>query len=200
VKLNKTIKTAIVEAALKKSGIPEKKLAIRKRYADWAEAVRQLYATPEQLDLIEKTREACRVVDDRLIARRFTPNRNCGLRYMNIAGQRRDVFYNGDLLYPNGDTTELERISPCSGDVTLEAEHPLTQQLFDIDHDAEALKQETEQLSVSLWAVLNSVSTDAKLVEVWPEAVAFIPAAEKANTPQLPALQIAELNKLIGLP
>lgn len=199
-KLNKTIRTAIVEAALKKAGIPEKKDAIRKRYADWAEFVRLLYVTPEQLALIEKAREAGKSVNPVLTYGSYRPKMNNAIEHANIGGQRRTVYFCGGLGYESRDRSLESIIAPSGGDVTLEAEHPLTQQLFDIDHDAEALKQETEQLTVSLWAVLNSVSTDAKLVEVWPEAVAFIPAAEKASTPQLPALPIASLNKMIGLP
>lgn len=199
-KLNKTIRTAIVEAALKKAGIPEKTDAIRKRYAAWAEAVRLLYVTPEQLELIEKAREASKLVNPVLTYGSFRPQTNDAIEFANIGGQRRNVYFCGGLGYESRDRSRESIISPASGAITLEAEHPLTQQLFDIDHDSEALKQETEQLKLSLWAVLNSVSTDTKLVEVWPEAVAFIPAAEKASTPQLPALPIASLNKLIGLP
>ena len=84
--------------------------------------------------------------------------------------------------------------------MTIEADDPLTEQLYAIDHDAAALKSEREQLTVSLRAVLDSVATDKRLVELWPEAVAFIPAAERAASPQLPALPIADLNRMIGLP
>lgn len=84
--------------------------------------------------------------------------------------------------------------------MTIEAGDQLVELLYAIDHDAAALKSEREQLTVSLRAVLDSVTTDKRLVEVWPEAVAFIPAAERAASPQLPALPISDLNRMIGLP
>lgn len=45
-RLTKDIKTAILNAALKKSGVTDREAAIRNRYAEWAEAVRVRYVTP----------------------------------------------------------------------------------------------------------------------------------------------------------
>lgn len=199
-KLSKLTKEAILNAALKKAGIPEKKAAVRARYAAWAEAVRLLYVTPKELELIEKAREASEAVLSVLKYGSFRVQTNNAIEYANVGGQRRTVYFCGALDHQERNRDQEYVIAPESYSVTLAADHHLTEQLFNIDHDAEALRQEIEQLTASLWAVLNSVNTDKRLIEVWPEAVAFIPAAEKANTPQLPALPIAELNKLIGLP
>lgn len=196
-KLTKQIKEAILQAALKKAGIPEKKAAIRGRYAEWANKVRVLSMPPEMEAEIEKAKS--------LVAEISAQNPNVSMRdpaesrvRLNVAGQTRIIFFNGNADQDDDTPSVFKRVGyhqkPLTGD------DPLVEQLHAIDHDAKALKDETEQLTVSLWAVLNSVNTDKRLVEVWPEAVAFIPAAEKSNTPQLPALPIAELNKLIGLP
>lgn len=199
-KLSKITKEAILNAALKKAGIPEKKAAIRARYAEWAEAVRVRYVTAEQLQLIEAARLASNAVDTTLINYRFQPKTSNAIEYANVSGQRRTVYFCGAVDPSFRDKDVPRKIAPDRGEVTLNAGDPMVEQLYSIDNDAKQLKSEIEQLTASLWAVLNSATTDKRLIEIWPEAVAFIPAAEKANTPQLPALPIAELNKLIGLP
>lgn len=195
-RLTKDIKTAIFNAALKKSGIPDREAAIKNRYAQWAEAVRVRYVTPEAMALIDAAKAASSAVPEILRNYSFAPSRNYRIT-ANVAGQSRDVYWNGEFSY--ADKPEERRVCPDER-VTLLADDPLTEQLYAIDHDAAALKSEREQLTVSLWAVLDSVTTDKRLVEVWPESVAFIPAAERAASPQLPALPIADLNKMIGLP
>lgn len=195
-KLNKQIKEAILQSALKKAGIPDREAAIRNRYSDWAEAVRVRYVTPEAMVLIDAARVASLAVPEMLRSYNFTPERNYRIT-ANVAGQSRDVYWNGAFRY--ADKPEERRICPDTR-VTLLADDPLTEQLYAIDHDAAALKSEREQLTVSLRAVLDSVTTDKRLVEVWPEAVAFIPTAERAASQQLPALPIADLNRMIGLP
>lgn len=198
-KLNKTIRTAIVEAAMSKAGIDAKRDLIRLHYAQWAEEVRLRYVTPEKLALIEAAEKASDAVDQNIVYGNFRPNFSRAIETANVAGQTRTVYYDGSLRYNSNSFKNTEiKLSPTN--VVLCADDPLTEKLYEIDHWAANLESEIEQLSASLWAVLNSVSTDTKLVEIWPEAMAFIPAAEKANTPQLPALPIADLNKMLGLP
>lgn len=196
-KLSKITKEAILNAALKKAGIPEKKAAIRARAAELAEKIRIVFFTPAEEQLILKARELLNPVSEK------HPNysvNDSAYTYMivHVAGQKRVFYFNGNIDSDDSASSVYKR-RPYNNPV-LHADDPLTEQLYSIDNDAKQLKSEIEQLTASLWAVLNSVTTDKRLIEVWPEAVAFIPAAEKANTPQLPALPIAELNKLIGLP
>lgn len=199
-RLNKQVKEAILNAALKKAGIPDREAAIKNRYAQWAEAVRVRYVTPLALAAFDTMVSAAKDIPEGVLYERPSLNTECGIRNANVAGQSRDVFFNGVLSYPDLSKDRLSRPAPSYGTVTLLADDPLTEQLYAIDHDAKALTSEREQLTVSLWAVLDSVTTDKRLVEVWPEAIAFIPAAERAATVQLPALPIADLNKMIGLP
>lgn len=198
-KLNKVNRAAIVVAAMSKAGIDEKRALIRLHYAQWAEEVRLRYVTPEQQCLIEAAETACRQISGKLVYNGLKLNRDKAIDRANIAGQTRTVYYDGSLKYVSGETEKIEtRVTPSG--VILLGTDPLTEKLYEIDRWAANLEKEIEQLSASLWAVLNSVSTDKKLIEIWPEALAFIPAAEKANTPQLPALPIADLNKMLGLP
>lgn len=199
-RLTKDIKTAIINAALKKAGIPDREAAIKNRYAQWAEAVRVRYVTPLALAAFDVMVSAAKDIPKGVLYDTPSLNTEMGIRHANVAGQSRDVFFNGVLSYPDSAGDRISLVAPSYGTVTLLADDPLTEQLYAIDHDDAALKSEREQLTVSLWAVLDSVTTDKRLVEVWPEAVAFIPAAERAASPQLPSLHIADLNKMIGLP
>lgn len=198
-RLTKDIKTAILNAALKKAGITDRESAIRSRYAEWAEAVRVRYVTPEVDAAIEEAKRIIKSAELMNPSYRVNDSTTNVMR-VNVAGQSRRMYFNGSVNRSDGEPPSVYKRVPADGAVTLLADDPLTEQLYDIDHDAAALKSEREQLTVSLWAVLDSVTTDKRLVEVWPEAVAFIPAAERAASPQLPALPIADLNRMIGLP
>lgn len=196
-KLNKTIKEAIFTAALKKAGIPEKKEAIRARGAELAETIRSRFLIPSDEKTISDAKKLLEPVSKKHPDICISDSHYSGMP-VNVAGQKRVFYFNGNIDHDDS-TPSVSKRRPyyCS---VLQADDPLTERLYAIDHDRQMLKAEIEQLSASLWAVLNSVSTDKKLIEIWPEALAFIPAAEKANTPQLPALPIADLNKMLGLP
>lgn len=63
----------------------------------------------------------------------------------------------------------------------------------------EVYDKELRKFKDEVLQVLNSVNTTGQLVEVWPEAEPFLPK-EIANpsTINLPAVNFAELNKVIG--
>jgi len=196
-RLTKDIKTAILNAALKKSGVTDRESAIRSRYADFAESVRLLFVTDEVNALVEAAEVASKSVPSQIRDYSFNAYRRPYIE-CNVAGMSRRFNWNGTTKHDDRDKG-VTRLCPAY-DVVVDAGNPLVEKLYAIDHDAAALKSEREQLTLSLWAVLDSVTTDKRLIEVWPEAVAFIPAAERAATSNLPALPIADLNKMIGLP
>jgi len=193
-KLNNQIKKAILEAALKKAGINDRENLIQARYNAWAESVRVRYVTPEVMELVNKIKDLMSKVPDCIADQSFGFKTDYEIYRANVAGQTRTVKY-GEV---NQYGSLVKRITPA--EVVLLADDPLSIELHLIDADAEKLKSDKEQIIVSATAVLNSATTDKKLIELWPEAIAFIPAAEKAAKPSLPALPIAELNKMIGLP
>jgi hypothetical protein len=47
--------------------------------------------------------------------------------------------------------------------------------------------------------ILNSVTTAKRLIEVWPEIASFVPT-ERVTSRNLPALQVVELNRILGVP
>lgn len=196
-RLSKNIKAAILNAAIAKSGIKDREAAIRSRYAAWAEAVRVL-ALPAELEdaMLRLINEAKPIIKKNPNFSITDGESHC--IYTNVAGQSRKIYFNGCVDKDELTKSVYKRVAyyqtPIAGG------HPLANELFEIDHDAAALKSEREQLTLSLQAVLDSVTTDTQLIKVWPEAVAFIPATERASSPQLPALPIADLNRMLGLP
>jgi len=193
-KLTNAIKQAIVEAALKKAGINDREKLIQARYNSWAESVRVRYVTPEVMNLVNQIKELMSKVPECIADQSFGFKTDYEIYRANVAGQTRTVKY-GEV---DAQGYNVRRITPT--EVVLPADDPLTTELHLIDADSEKLKSDKEQIMVSAKAVLNSATTDKKLIELWPEAIAFIPAAEKAARPNLPAPPIAELNKMIGLP
>lgn len=197
-KLNKTTRDAILNAALKKAGIPDREAAIRSRYAAWAETVRLRYVTTDIDAAIEEAKRIIKPAE--LVNSSYRVNDSAtNVMRVNVAGQSRRIYFNGSVGSDTIGVKSVYKRVPNDGSVVV-LSGPTAEQLYSIDHDAKTVADDREQLTVSLRAVLDSVTTDKRLVEVWPEAVAFIPAAERAASPQLPALPIADLNRLIGLP
>lgn len=196
-KLNTQIRKAILEAALKKAGIPEKKIALRQGYAAWVEAVRSASMPIDTDQIIAKAESILSPVTEKNPSIRVSYSKYSYLR-VNVAGQSRKIYFNGNAD-SDDETPSVCKLVPYS-DPALLGGSQLVDQIFALDDQSKKLKEEINHLTASINAVLNSVTTDKKLIEIWPESVAFIPAAEKASQSNLPALQISELNKALGLP
>lgn len=92
------------------------------------------------------------------------------------------------------------RIRP-NGWLLLGADHPLTiewERLSGVKRDIDSL---AESVEANVRGMLSQFTTVKKLLEVWPEARELLPA-EKGAAPSinLPAIQVSNLNALIGLP
>lgn len=65
--------------------------------------------------------------------------------------------------------------------------------------DTRELVQAKRDLGAKVEAVITSVTTTNKLREIWPEVVELLPHASVQATVMLPAIQLDELNKELGL-
>lgn len=63
----------------------------------------------------------------------------------------------------------------------------------------EKLKKERHQLRHSLSAMLGQVNTLRALAAAWPQGQSFYECLNKEPAIRLPALQVSEINKMIGL-
>lgn len=66
-----------------------------------------------------------------------------------------------------------------------------------IEELAEKIGKEKKALFMKTRQILNSVTTTGKLLEVWPEAIEYLPE-DDIPTENLPAVQSTELNALIA--
>lgn len=76
--------------------------------------------------------------------------------------------------------------------------HKLTLKFLAIKEEYRDWRHRRSNARLSISTILNSVSTVKKLIEVWPEGKRFIKNLE-AEKVALPALPIAEVNKMLGL-
>lgn len=75
----------------------------------------------------------------------------------------------------------------------LDVDHPLTLEFNSISNDWNNLKTESIRLRSEVRAVLDSVTTVKRLLEVWPEVKDLLPELKKP-TVNLPVVQIDRIN------
>ncbi|MDH0967700.1 Nmad5 family putative nucleotide modification protein [Klebsiella michiganensis] len=80
------------------------------------------------------------------------------------------------------------------------AEHEITKRFDDIMNEEQKLNARAKEIESTVWAVLNSVTTLKRLIEVWPESKDLIPGNSDNARASLPALKVEDLNRMIGLP
>lgn len=188
-RLTKHIREQILANAQTKSGNRAARDATKQKRKDWDEAVR-IASLGEHAEIltsldakVEKIRqqvpESFRS-DDSPIARRGSISVNCA----------------GLALYVNG--WEGYKVAPSR--FTITADNPLAQQFHDICAEEKANNESWEKVKASVNAATNAVTTVKALLKAWPECKELLPEhVEEAKT-QLPAIQVADLNALVGLP
>ncbi len=114
---------------------------------------------------------------------------NCALQgYVRIAAQDHRVTFG---------TTRPVRCNAFLG--VIEATHPLSEEWVSLRSGLKTLEDEKRATKNRIMAVLDSVTTVKRLREVWPECEPFLKGIDAVpNT--LPAVQVGDLNKMLGLP
>lgn len=77
---------------------------------------------------------------------------------------------------------------------------PLVEELMVKIKEAEDLYSADKDVTVNVTALVNSVTTVKKLIEVWPESAELIPSEVESIKKQLPAINMSSLNAAIGIP
>ena len=83
---------------------------------------------------------------------------------------------------------------------TLTADNPLIQKFLDAEKLLKELKSSRDSIKENVKAVVYSVSTTKRLVEVWPESAELIPKEIEVVRAGLPAINFESLNASIGIP
>ncbi|ECT1020787.1 hypothetical protein DPO11_11830 [Salmonella enterica] len=200
--LNKAIKEKIVDNALAKAGIPQRKKALRTARADWAERVRlAAIGGPEAEAEIIKTEKKIAALVAKLpeaLRKNNTFARYESAIYLNLAGSRFIAYFNGNYRsYEPGEPDHILKIAPY--EYTLLADDPLTTEFHGFDALYREIKSDETDIRQNVTAALDKARTVKRLLEQWPEAKELLPA-EDAAVPLLPAIRRETLNELIGLP
>ncbi|QVJ12920.1 hypothetical protein [Pseudomonas phage PSA20] len=105
--------------------------------------------------------------------------------------------------YHSLDLPEKKRVADCwshNPGKVYEADHPLGEKLRTYLKDRAQFKREREEAKTGAWAVLESVTTVKKLIEVWPEVEQFARPFAVESPSRAIALPIKDLNARLGLP
>ena len=188
-RLTKHIRDEILKNAQTKSGNRAARDATSQKRKDWDEAVR-IDALKEhapllaQLDAkVEKIRQQ---VPESFLSS-GSPIQRRGQIRVNCAGL---------TVYANG--WEGEKVAP--GSHTICADNPLAQLFHDICAEEKVNTERWEQVKASVNAATGAVTTVKALLKAWPECKELLPEHVEESRAQLPAIQVADLNALVGLP
>lgn len=188
-RLTTNIRAAILESAQTKSGNRAKRAATSLKRKEWAEAVRiaAVGSNATELDAIDKKAEKLRASVPALFRGDGDLIRKRGFLNLNCAGLRVHVSeWDGDKVSPR--------------EFTLTADHALVQKFHDILAEEKSNADSWEKVKASVNAATGAVTTVKALLKAWPEVKELLPENIEEAKLQLPAIQVADLNALVGLP
>ena len=190
-RLTNTLRLEITNRAALKSGLVAAVAHVENKRFDWAERLRvYLLGGPEKAAYYAKLNADATTLHGSLpqgLAEGYRAVNRERKFYVNLAGANLIV--------------ELTRYAEAfDRRQTVTADNPLVQQFYDLEHELAAAQDDLAKLRQQVRATLDSFTTIAALVKAWPEATELVAGLVPAPKYQLPAVPVANLNKLIGLP
>ena len=200
--LTNSVKDQIIRNALTKAGIPKRKAALRAARIEWAERVRLAAIGGAEAEAeIRKNLKKIEVLAAKLPEALKTTNsliRTDNDMYLNLAGSRVNVYFNGNYRgYEPGSPEHIRKISPA--EFTLLADDPLVTEFYGFDALYTQIQSDESDIRQNVSAALAKVRTVKRLLEEWPEAKELLPA-DAPSIPLPPAIRRETLNEMIGLP
>lgn len=188
-RINTHIRNKILENAQTKSGNRAARDATQQKRKDWDEAVRiaSLGTNATLLESLSVKVEKIRGQVPEEFRSDDSPIRQRGSMSVNCAGLS---------LHVNG--WEGNKVAPTR--YTIFADDPLAQQFHDICAEEKANTERWEQVKASVNAATGAVTTVKALLKAWPECKELLPEFVEESKSQLPAIQVDDLNALVGLP
>ena len=197
-RITNATRDAIVENAIAKKGIPTRTAELAERRKAWAEKCRiqALGGADAEKELIEKDRQFNELIESVPVKlREYTNGRHIANREhwlrANFAGCAYDIPLDGSQMAPRANRDNR---------AVFEQGDPLTVEFFALQDAETALENERRQVAQSVRAAVGSVTTVKRLLELWPEVAELLPPTEEAARTNLQALQVADLNAMLGLP
>ena len=189
-RLTNTIKDRIVHNAITKSDIPKRKEELKLEFTALAEKVRVLaLGGQETADAIDKAIKDINKITSKFDTELFSNTFHIrhGIHSISSARDMCEFLSFGDY-------------KPSPYQFNLSTDHEVVDECLKLQEKRRELDEERNSLSIDVRAVLNSVTTIKKLIEVWPEVVELLPKVEAVPSSSLPAVLAHNLNKTIGLP
>ena len=188
-RLTKHIREQILANAQTKSGNRAAREATSQKRKDWDEAVRidSLKGHADLLTQLDAKVEKIRQQVPESFQGAGSPIQRRGKIRVNCAGF---------VVYANG--WNGEKVAPSTHTIT--ADNPLAQQFHDICAEEKANNESWEKVKASVNAATGAVTTVKALLKAWPECKELLPEHVEEAKAQLPAIQVADLNALVGLP
>ena len=200
IRLNASLRDKIINNALVKSGVLDEvnqhELAMR----DFAKRVRvAAFGGEEKAKLVDEKAAQIQRIEDEL------SEAGCANVYVNFnRGSDINAAFNGlriCLPYGKGEDNRYTfLLTPKYDKCLFSATDPLSIEFTELEAKGESINKKKDDLKTTVTSILNSVSTTKRLIEVWPEAKELLPDSVEREITGLPALHIADVNKLIGLP
>lgn len=203
-RLTKAIKEKILHNALTKANVFERELDVKAGYQELAELVRlhAIGGVGEEKKLIELSENIQSLIDrvpdcvDK--TGYFHLNNEKGVK-ASFGGMQLYIYYNGV-----GDKEKHVWKSPAPNmfgkAIMFGVDHELTIKFHSIKDESKKAKDLKTSIQVNVNAMLDSVTTDKKLIEIWPESKELIPTEIEKKKVQLPSTSVDQLNTMIGIP
>ncbi|MTC16841.1 Nmad5 family putative nucleotide modification protein [Providencia alcalifaciens] len=200
VRLTNAIKDSIKNNALAKAGIFKQKEELKKEFNQLALDVRiEALGGEDKAKKMELVLEVAisnlKMLEEEVNSYIGVYNAESNSLRPAFGGQRVRLRYGKDN---NGEDIYL--LTPDDNKCLFSADHELSKRFEKLTQKENKLKEKETEINTTVRAALNSVSTIKRLIEIWPESKELIPTDISKSTSTLPALQVEDLNKLIGLP
>ena len=205
VRLTNDARKKIIAAAMDKSGFPKR---IEEARAN-VEKVKMeclissfggLKAYRRLVDRFNTIKDKCKALEaEGILISSVTNYSTWNANKMNLGGM--NISYPNPSVLKQEEFIGLRFIRLADGaKPTLIADNPLVQKFIDAEKALQDLESSSRSIEENVKAVVYSVNTTKRLVEVWPEAAELIPSEIEVVRAALPAIDFNNLNASIGIP
>lgn len=199
------LRKKIIDAAMDKSGFPKR---IEEARAN-VEKVKMecliasfggLKAYRRLVDRFNTIKDKCKSLEtEGILISSITNYSTWNANKMNLGGM--NISYPFITVLEQKEFDGLRFIRLANGaKPTLTADNPLVQKFLDAEKALQDLESSSKSIEENVKAVVYSVNTTKRLVEVWPEAAELIPSDIEVVRAALPAIDFNNLNASIGIP
>ena len=205
VRLTNDARDKIIAAAMEKSGFPQRleearanveKIKMECLIAAFG-GLKPYRRLVDRFNTIEEKIKALK--DEGILVRSSRDYSTWNADKMNLAGMT--VSYPKHSVLSMPEFEGLRFIRKSNNDKpTLLADNPLVQKFLDAEKVVEELDSSAKSIKANVKAVVYSVNSTKRLVEVWPEAAELIPSDIEVVRAAVPAIDFNNLNASIGIP